>query len=80
MDAVLKEYIQAVDGRFCLDGLIERTYTYLSITCLRGITYCAMAWVQYQQSDRLIHNPETKKKLDQYLEDAFLDQIEKNYL
>lgn len=80
VDAVLKEYIQAVDGRFCLDGLIERTYTYLSITCLRGITYCAMAWVQYQQSDRLIHNPETKKKLDQYLEDAFLDQIEQNYL
>lgn len=80
IDALLKEYIHAVNGRFCLDGLIERTHTYLSVTCMRGITYCAMAWVQYQQPDRLIYNPETKEKLDRYLDDEFLDWIEANYL
>lgn len=80
VDALLKEYIHAVNGRFCLDGLVERTHTYLSVTCMRGITYCAMAWVQYQQPDRLIYNPETKEKLDRYLDDEFLDWIEANYL
>lgn len=80
VDALLKEYIHAVNGRFCLDGLVERARTYLSVTCMWGITYCAMAWVQYQQLDRLIYNPETKEKLDRYLDDEFLDWIEANYL
>ncbi|MCU0078505.1 hypothetical protein [Extibacter muris] len=39
----LREYIRQVDGRFDTAGLEERTNLYLPITCLRGITCCAMA-------------------------------------
>ena len=37
-----------------------------------GITWCAMAWVQYQQPDKLIFNESTFKKLNAYLDMDFL--------
>ena len=69
------QYISCVNGRFDTDGLRERTATFTQITCLRGITWCAMAWVEYQQPDKLIFNESTYKKLGSYLEHGFLDKI-----
>jgi thiamine kinase-like enzyme len=76
MDEFLDEYIRRVDGRFCTEGLKERTALFVPITCLRGVTWCAMAWVEYQQPDRLIFNESTFRKLDAYLDDGFLDFLE----
>ena len=59
-----------------LTGLKERTKVFMEITCLRGITWCAMAWVQYQQPDKLIINESTYRKLEDYLSDGFLEKIE----
>lgn len=75
----LDEYIKAVDARFPAEGLKERVYTYIPITCLRGVTWCAMAWVQYQQPDKLIFNESTYKKLEAYLSHEFLEMLSKNY-
>ncbi|MCI8560049.1 MAG: aminoglycoside phosphotransferase family protein [Dorea sp.] len=75
----LEEYIEAVDGRFCTDGLKEKVYAYIPITCLRGVTWCAMAWVEYQQPDKLIFNESTYKKLESYLSYEFLDRISRDY-
>lgn len=75
----LDEYIEAVDGRFSTDGLKERVYTYIPITCLRGVTWCAMAWVQYQQPDKLIFNESTYKKLEAYLSHEFLEMLSRDY-
>lgn len=75
MDGFIEEYIRAVDGRFDTSGLRERVYTYIPITCLRGVTWCAMAWVQYQQPDKLIFNESTFQKLEAYLEDEFLNSL-----
>lgn len=72
-------YEKAVNGRIPLEGLKERVDIFIPITCLRGITWCAMAWVEYQQPDKLIQNAFTKKKLDDYLSPAFLNQIEQRY-
>ena len=58
----------------------ERVDAFLRITCLRGITWCAMAWIQYQNPDKLLYNTSTVKKLEQYLEDGFLEKIEKEYI
>lgn len=68
-------YLRAVDGRFDTAGLRERTRTFIRITCLRGVTWCAMAWVQYQQPDKLLFNQSTFHKLKAYLDDGFLDRI-----
>ena len=54
IDAFLDTYIEKVNGRFDTTGLKKRTYIYIPVTCLRGITWCAMAWVQYQQPDKEI--------------------------
>lgn len=75
-EGFVREYIRAVDGRFDVRDLRERTDQYIRTTCLRGITWCAMAWVKYRQKDTLLKNQDTAKKLDEYLSDAFLTQIE----
>ncbi|MBQ8470291.1 MAG: aminoglycoside phosphotransferase family protein [Clostridia bacterium] len=78
IDGVLEAYIAAVEKQetpIDLSGIRERTENFLQVTCLRGITWCAMAWVEYQDPERALTNESTRKKLDQYLEDSFLDRI-----
>lgn len=76
----LAAYKEAVAGRFDVSGLEKRTEIYIPITCLRGITWCAMAWVQYQEPGKELVNESTWKKLEAYLEESFLDKIKKEYL
>lgn len=76
-DRLINVYIDAVSGRFDTEGIRERTKTFINMTCLRGLTWCAMAWVEYQDPDKLIANESTRKKLDDYLSDRFLSDIEK---
>ena len=75
MKEFVRAYIQKVDGRFETADLWERTSLYIQITCLRGVTWCAMAWIQYQQPDKEIFNASTYEKLEAYLADDFLDRI-----
>lgn len=53
---------------------------YLSMNCLRGITWCAMAYVEYQNPDKLISNDYTYKKIISYLSEDFLNMIKDEYL
>lgn len=75
MEAFLQKYIEQVDGRFDTGGLRERTFAYIPVTCLRGIAWCAMAWVEYRRPGRELVNPSTAKKLETYLDGGFLEQI-----
>lgn len=75
----LEDYNRAVNGRFPAEGIEDRVSAFVPVTCLRGITWCAMAWVQYQQPDKLIFNESTFKKLTEYLSRDFLEQIETGY-
>lgn len=79
MDDFVKQYIRMVDGRFDVSGIEDRLKIFIPITCLRGITWCAMAWVQYQEPGKLIRNEETFRKIESYLTNDFLDMIEKRY-
>lgn len=74
-----KEYIKVVGDRFNTNDIEDRLKLYLPITCLRGITWCAMAWVQYKDPNKLIRNEFTAKKLEDYLSNEFLDMIENRY-
>jgi aminoglycoside phosphotransferase (APT) family kinase protein len=75
MDSFVQEYIRRVDGRFDTSGIAERTRLFTTITCLRGITWCAMAWVEYRMPGRTLTNESTARKLDQYLGEEFLKKI-----
>ena len=75
-DRLINEYIKAVGGRFDTSGIMQRTQRLINITCLRGLTWCAMAWIQYKDPDKAIVNESTRVKLDAYLSDSFLRDIE----
>lgn len=75
IEKFIDAYIKAVENRFKTDMIREHTHAFIPITCLRGITWCAMAWVQYQQPDKLIFNESTFKKLNAYLDMDFLKNI-----
>lgn len=76
IEAFLDRYMEEVGGRFPKKEIRERTRLFIPITCLRGLTWCAMAWVQYKDPEKLIINASTAAKLDAYLSDAFLRSIE----
>ena len=73
-------YRQAVAGRFETDSLMERLPLYFTITCLRGVTWCAMAFREYSQPGRAIANADTYRKLQAYLQPDFLENLLKNYV
>lgn len=77
METFLDSYLCRVKGRFDTKGIRERTYFYIPVTCLRGITWCAMAWTQYQHPGRELMNRSTFRKLGEYLDEGFLGHMEK---
>ncbi len=54
----------------------SRFYKYLVFTCLRGITWCSMAFVEYNSVDRVLKDDYTYNKICAYLEIDFLDMID----
>ena len=73
----LPEGFYNVGNRFDTAGLEKRVETFIPVTCMRGLTWCAMAWVEYQEPGRAIRNESTWKKLNAYLDQSFIDMIEK---
>ena len=49
------------------DLLFKSVDTYIAMNCLRGISWCAMAFVGYEKEDRLIQNKDTHEKIKSYL-------------
>lgn len=80
MMAFVRRYCDSVGERFDTKGLWERTMEYVRLNCLRGLSWSAMAWVEYQDPNRLIQNEDTRRKLEQYLQYEFLDTIYQKYL
>lgn len=79
MKYFLDKYKTAVNCKFDIEDLQERVNIYIPINCLRGLTWCAMAFVQYQEEERLIKNEDTFKKLNQYMAEDFLDMTKTRF-
>jgi len=75
----LVKYADAASNDCGFDQVRDRVLLYLPFNCLRGITWCAMAWIQYMSSDKLIRNEDTFKKINDYLSLDYLDMIEQRY-
>lgn len=54
------------------DTIAERVRLRDPFNCLRGVAWSAMAWVAYRDGRHALQNPDTRRKLDQYLEVPFL--------
>ncbi len=57
----------------------DRFQKYFIFTCLRGITWSAMAFVEYESNDRVIKNEFTYNKIKNYLSIEFLEMIKKYF-
>ncbi|WP_315166255.1 phosphotransferase [Metaclostridioides mangenotii] len=79
MEDFVRMYIEKVNGRFETKNLWDKLEKYIIITCLRGITWCSMAWVEYQDPEKLIRNEFTYNKIENYLKESFLLNIEDEY-
>ena len=79
VDGFLDLYIGAVDGRFDTTGLRERLEDYLVVTCLRGLSWCAMALTEYEGGARAAANADTYAKIKEYLQPEFLAFIAREY-
>lgn len=75
MEGFLDAYERAVAGRFATEGLRDRFEEYLTATCLRGVTWCAMALTEYLGPGRAVANADTFAKIKAYLEPGFLDFV-----
>ena len=76
----LKEYCKYSNQYKDEKELWSSVKNYLSMNCLRGITWCAMAYVEYQNPDKLISNHYTYEKIKSYLSMDFLNMIKDEYL
>ena len=76
----IKEYCKNSNQYKDERDLWNSVKNYLSMNCLRGITWCAMAYVQYQNPDKLISNDYTYEKIKSYLSSDFLNLIKEEYL
>lgn len=68
-------YIRELDNRIDSVGLKERVYDFIPANCLRGITWSAMAWIEYKNPNKEVLNESTAKKLEQYLNVEFLKLV-----
>jgi aminoglycoside phosphotransferase (APT) family kinase protein len=78
MEDFLELYARAVDSRFDLGDLQASFATYLSVTCLRALSWCAMAYGEYtspSEGKRALRDPYTYSKIKQFLEPDFLNFI-----
>lgn len=76
----IKEYCKNSNQYRDEKELWNSVKNYLSMNCLRGITWCAMAYVEYQDPDKLIFNNYTYQKIKSYLSRDFLNMIKEEYL
>lgn len=76
----VSRYIEAVDGRMDTASLSRRLPLYFTVTCLRGVTWCAMALREYSQPGRALLNKDTFAKLKAYMNPEFLKNMLENYV
>ena len=74
------DYVESVADRMDCSTLSKRLPLYFTVTCLRGVTWCAMAYREYCQPGRELRNEDTFRKLKAYLHPAFLQNLLDNYV
>jgi len=73
-------YKAALTDAHLRDTIEERTRIRDPFNCLRGVSWCAMTWVRYQQDENRLINPDTQKKLEMYVNLDFVRSLFDPYL
>lgn len=78
--AMISAYKQDILDPHLRDTIEERTRLRDPFNCLRGVSWCAMAWVQYQRGDHLLKNEDTRRKLSMYVDLKFVRSLFDPYM
>ena len=71
----LHHYIDTRNLDISYRELLSALEIFNKFSAMRGISWSAMAWVEYQQPDRLIKNSDTFKTIESYLRRDFLEML-----
>ena len=74
-DLFFHAYKEALAGRRNFSGIEEKTELFILFNCIRGLSWCAYAYAEYQKG-RDIQNEDTFRKIKAYLTDLFLSSVE----
>ncbi len=80
ISAFLRHYLYAVGDRMDTSVIRQRLPLFFTVTCLRGISWCAMALREYASPDRAIVNGDTLRKIRQYVATDFMENILHHYV
>jgi len=72
---MMSTYKKALIDPHLRDTIEERTRLRDPFNCLRGVSWCAMAWIQYQRGDHMLKNIDTFRKLSMYIDINFVRSI-----
>lgn len=78
--AMMGAYKKEINDPHLRDTIEERTRLRDPFNCLRGVSWCAMAWVQYRRGDHLLQNPDTAAKLSMYVDLNFVRDLFDPYI
>ncbi len=78
--SMMAAYQAAIQDPHLQDTIEERTRLRDPFNCLRGVSWCAMAWVQYQRGDHLLKNLDTYQKLSMYTDLDFVRSLFDPYM
>jgi hypothetical protein len=78
--SMMDAYKTAIQDLHLCDTIEDRTRLRDPFNCLRGVSWCAMAWVQYQRGDHLLKNMDTFQKLSMYTNLEFVRSVFDPYL
>jgi hypothetical protein len=73
--SMMNAYKESIADSHLRDTIEERTRLRDPFNCLRGVSWCAMAWVQYRRGDHLLKNKDTFRKLSMYVNLDFLRSL-----
>jgi fatty-acid desaturase len=77
---MMRAYQAALHDRHLRNTIEERTRLRDPFNCLRGVAWCAMAWVHYQRNQHRLKNPDTWRKLSMYVDLNFVRSLFDPYL
>ena len=77
---MITAYKHALTNPHLQDTIEERTRLRDPFNCLRGVSWCAMAWIQYQRDEHLVKNVDTFNKFTMYTDLAFVRSLFDPYL
>lgn len=78
-ERMINHYIACHRSPEVLGDIIERTRSYINMNCVRGVTWCAHATVEYAQPNRALTHELTRSKIRSYLTPDFLEEIRDNW-